>query len=282
MAGMLQSHLEREAQAEAERLAAEAAKRDCGPFGVGCMASDAWNAGVGLASSAVSAGQAFVANPVGFVQENASAIAHTALMVASFAPPPINVAAALLDAGLYAFEGDYMSAAMSLMGAIPGGRLAAMGGGALLKGASKGLSLATKAGKAGLTKLKTLGGKVLGKLGKAGDELVEAGEKKVPNPWGKAGGPAHQAKVSEVIEEMESRGLTVKQEVPFAAGAGGPQKTRYADVVGFHPDGAMEVVQVGRQTVGGMPVIRERRALNDILESADLPGGSIVSFLPYN
>jgi hypothetical protein len=87
-------------------------------------------------------------------------------MVATFVPG-IGGLAALADAGLYAFEGDYMSAALALTGLIPGGRIAGMAGSAL-KSAAKGLSFATKAGKAGLGKLGSLGGKVLGKLGKDG------------------------------------------------------------------------------------------------------------------
>jgi hypothetical protein len=49
-------------------------------------------------------------------------IAHTALGVATFIPG-VGSFAAVADAGLYAYQGDYVDAALSLMAVIPGGEL---------------------------------------------------------------------------------------------------------------------------------------------------------------
>ena len=50
-----------------------------------------------------------------------SAAAHSALGVVSIVPGPIGSAAAVADAGLYAYEGDYESAAISLVAVVPFG-----------------------------------------------------------------------------------------------------------------------------------------------------------------
>jgi RHS repeat-associated protein len=78
-----------------------------------------------------------------FVSENASTITHATLGVASFVPG-LGVATSLLDAGLYAAEGDYMSAGLSLAGAVPGGALLKYGGKMLRAGADieKGVKIA--------------------------------------------------------------------------------------------------------------------------------------------
>lgn len=53
-----------------------------------------------------------------------SGLAHFALGALSFLPPPFGTIAAGADALLYAFEGDYASAAMSAAGMIPGAKYA--------------------------------------------------------------------------------------------------------------------------------------------------------------
>jgi hypothetical protein len=55
-----------------------------------------------------------------------SSTAHLALGAASFVPG-IGTAAAVADAGLYAYEGDYESAALSLTAAVPGGAILSKG-----------------------------------------------------------------------------------------------------------------------------------------------------------
>lgn len=115
-----------------------------------------------------------------------------------------------------------------------------------------------------------------------GDEMVEGykvgrAARAVPNPFGKKGGPAHQAKVGEVAAGIESRGLRVGTEHKVST-PGGAKGTRYVDVVGRDAQGnVVEMHQVGRQTKGGQPVSRERKALDDI-EGAT---GTRPTFHPY-
>jgi RHS repeat-associated protein len=99
-----------------------------------------------------------------------------------------------------------------------------------------------------------------------------------PNPYGKAGGPAHQAKVNEIVQDIESRGLTAQQEYKVNT-PGGEKGARFVDVVGRDANGnVVEMHQAGRQTLGGSPVAREVRAMDDI-EAAT---GMRPTFHPYN
>jgi hypothetical protein len=103
--------------------------------------------------------------------------------------------------------------------------------------------------------------------------------KKVPNPFGKKGGPAHQAKVENVVQEVEARGLQAVQELRVPT-PDGKKATRYVDVAGVDPatGEVRELHQVGRQTQGGMPVSRERSACDDI----ECATGIRPEFHPYN
>ena len=104
------------------------------------------------------------------------------------------------------------------------------------------------------------------------------GAKAVPNPYGKLGGPEHQAKVEEVAKDIETRGLRSKTEQKVET-PGGPKGSRYVDVVGRDADGnVVEMHQIGRQTKGGAPVSRERKALDDIQRAT----GTRPKFHPYN
>ncbi len=220
------------AAAEAARKAKEAANRDCGPFGLGCAANDLANAYVGLGSAIVSAGASFVADPVGSIQANASAIAHTALMVASFAPPPINVAASLLDAGLYALEGDYVGAATALLGMVPGGRLAGIAAGALLKGGTKLASIGLKGLKAGggaLTKaLGHVGGEVGGRLGSQADDALGALYRH-PGPAGGKRLPMNMDSVQTVGQnhglDISGMDITIRKDITGVAGMTNPDQS---------------------------------------------------------
>jgi RHS repeat-associated protein len=99
-----------------------------------------------------------------------------------------------------------------------------------------------------------------------------------PNPWGKKGGPAHQAKVAEVADDIASRGLEPVLEHRVKT-PGGSKQTRYVDVVGKDAKGnVVEMHQVGKQTKGAQPVARERRALDDI----DFASGMRPAFHAYN
>jgi RHS repeat-associated protein len=117
----------------------------------------------------------------------------------------------------------------------------------------------------------TIGAVKLG--GKALDITVDAArtteaatdvKRAVPNPYGKLGGPAHQAKVDEVARKIEGKGLEATREARIKT-PGGEKSARYADVVGKDPGGRLrEIHQVGKQTKKGEPVARERRAIQDI------------------
>jgi RHS repeat-associated protein len=87
---------------------AKAAPRDCGFGGLGC---------IDLGGVANTVNQA-----VSVVSNNASTLTHVALGVASMVPV-IGSVAALADAGLYLSEGDYTSAALSMLAVIPGGAI---------------------------------------------------------------------------------------------------------------------------------------------------------------
>ena len=107
------------AKAAADKVAADKAyadaHRDCGFMGMGCISIDPAKA-LGDAGKLVGA--------------NASSIAHAGLGVATFVPG-VGTVAALADSGLYAAQGDYVDAGLSLMGVIPGGELLGKAGEAL-------------------------------------------------------------------------------------------------------------------------------------------------------
>ena len=111
--------------------------------------------------------------------------------------------------------------------------------------------------------------------GAARDRLARS----APNPNGRVGSDHHQAHVDDIARDIEGRGLVAEREVRVST-PGGERGSRYIDVVGRDRDtGSMvEAHQVGRGTVGGLPVARERRALDDI-ESAT---GTRPEFRRYN
>jgi hypothetical protein len=88
---------------------------------------------------------------------------------------------------------------------------------------------------------------------------------KPPNPNGRKGGEAHQAKVDEVAADVEARGLKAEREhmVPTPGGA---KSKRFVDVAGVDEttEKVEEMHQVGRQNKDGQPVSRERKAMDDI------------------
>ena len=85
-----------------------------------------------------------------------------------------------------------------------------------------------------------------------------------PNPHGKLGGPAHQAEVEKVVQDIKNRGLTPEVEHKVST-PGGDKGSRYVDVVAKDKQGkVVEAHQVGRQTKSGLPVSRERAAIRDI------------------
>lgn len=95
------------------------------------------------------------------------------------------------------------------------------------------------------------------------------------NPYGRKGGPAHQNKIHEIGDNLETQGYTVTYEYKVNT-PGGVKNTRYVDI--YATDGTNTIaVQVGRNTSGGIPVSRERKALQDLLKA-----GIDAFFIAYN
>ncbi|UFP94202.1 RHS repeat-associated core domain-containing protein [Gloeobacter morelensis] len=101
-----------------------------------------------------------------------------------------------------------------------------------------------------------------------------------PNPFGKLGDPVTQKTANSVISDLQARGFTrVRQEVPFAKGPFGT-RNRFVDIIGTNPaTGESLLIQIGKVTKRGVPVIRERRALDDIIFSPtirEFPSSRII------
>ena len=99
-----------------------------------------------------------------------------------------------------------------------------------------------------------------------------------PNPNGKNGGPAHQAVIGDIEQDITDRGLHPQREYRFDT-TGGNKNTRYADVVALDDDGnVVEIHQAGRSTKAGEPISRERKAIEDIEGATDID----VTYHPYD
>jgi RHS repeat-associated protein len=96
---------------------------------------------------------------------------------------------------------------------------------------------------------------------------------------GRLGGAAHRAAVAEKAADITRRGLSPVQEL-LVRTPGGERARRFVDIAAQHPGTGevLELYQVGRQTKSGLPVARERRALDDIEEAI----GRRPRFIPYN
>lgn len=102
--------------------------------------------------------------------------------------------------------------------------------------------------------------------------------KRIPSPNGKKGGPEHQAEVKRVGADIERRGLKSQEEFKVDTPGGHKQK-RYVDVVALDKKGeVVEMHQVGKQTMGGEAVSRERKAMDDIEAASKMR----PQFHPYN
>jgi RHS repeat-associated protein len=98
---------------------------------------------------------------------------------------------------------------------------------------------------------------------KAGDDVADAG-RRVPNPNGRNGGPAHQDKIDEVAADIEARDLTPAREYHVPT-PGGNKEKRFVDVAALDKDGnPVEFHQVGRSRQDGSPIARERRSNEDV------------------
>jgi hypothetical protein len=112
-----------------------------------------------------------------------------------------------------------------------------------------------------------------------GERGVLATSKFVPNPYGKLGGPAHQALVADITADIKLRGLVPEGEFRIPT-PGGAKSARFVDVVAINPatELPVEYYQVGKQTLAGNPISREVRAIRDIQQETKQP----ITFKPYN
>ncbi|HSX52565.1 MAG TPA: RHS repeat-associated core domain-containing protein [Cellvibrio sp.] len=90
--------------------------------------------------------------------------------------------------------------------------------------------------------------------------------KKIPNPDGKKGGARHQAHVEDEVINMQRRygeNAVIRTEV-FVKGADGKVRFLDAQAIDRKTGVILDQVQVGKTNKNGTPVIRERRAMEDI------------------
>ena len=107
------------------------------------------------------------------------------------------------------------------------------------------------------------------------DACVLVHNRNCTNKYGRKGGPAHQKKIADLYDYYRSQGYTVETE-QMVLTPGGHKSKRFADLM-ITKDNKAIYIQVGRATKGGLPVARERRALQDIMNA-----GKRVIFFAYN
>ena len=100
----------------------------------------------------------------------------------------------------------------------------------------------------------------------------------VPNPNEKKGSQAHQNVISSI--RANNLGGEIHYEVKFDT-PNGSKNCRYADAVEVLNGEITSIHQVGNVSKNGMPVVRELRAIADIMASPDYNGAPIY-FWPYN
>ena len=107
-----------------------------------------------------------------------------------------------------------------------------------------------------------------GRPGFAPGRVINPFSKWVPNPGGKLGDALTRQTAANVITDLGARGFTdISQEVLFQKGPLG-LKNRFADIVGLNPQtGESLIINIGKQTKSGIPIIRERKALDDFIFS---------------
>ena len=86
-----------------------------------------------------------------------------------------------------------------------------------------------------------------------------------PNPYGRNGGPEHRNKINEIGNDLTNRGYNVTYEAETKT-PGGYKDIRFVDIYATNANETL-IIQVGRKTKGGLPVIRERRALDDLISA---------------
>ena len=117
-----------------------------------------------------------------------------------------------------------------------------------------------------------------GKISESVDEGGATSERKVPNPNGKKGCRAHQDTIASIQPSKE--GGEMVYEMRFDT-SNGSKSHRYADAVEIVDGNIVGIHQVGKVNNNGTPVIRESRAIEDIMNSPDYNGAPIY-FWPYN
>ena len=95
-----------------------------------------------------------------------------------------------------------------------------------------------------------------------------------PNPYGRKGGPAHQAEIHKQTVKYQGS-AEIKYEVKIKT-PGGSKPYRYADF-SITQNGKTWYGNVGRQLKSGAPCAREMQAINDIVNA-----GKTIKFYPYN
>jgi RHS repeat-associated protein len=185
-------------------------------------------------------------------------VVHGALDVAGFIPG-LGAAADVLNAGIYALEGDYANAALSLLASVPGvGDAAALG--------KMAIAVAVP----------------LAKVAKHGDEVGPAAlvaVKRGPKPFGT--GP-HNIKIKEVADSVGDGRVVAGGQTGLPEAVirtpDGLKSSRRPDILVERLDGSQYGINVGKQSHRtGAPIKREIEAIND-LEAADVP----MHFVPYN
>ena len=112
-------------------------------------------------------------------------------------------------------------------------------------------------------------GPLCGGVSGAGCVASKGGGKFVPNPGGRLGDQLTRQRTADLVRELESQGHRVEREVLFQT-PGGFKGRRFADVVATDAStGVRSIFQIGRTTKGGLPVMRERKAILDIVNSPD-------------
>jgi RHS repeat-associated protein len=122
-------------------------------------------------------------------------------------------------------------------------------------------------------------GRIIEVTGKVDDTLDASknGQKKVPTPYGKKGGPLHQGKIKEVAKNLRHQGYDIGFEA-YIPTPGGFKKSRDADIIVKDPaTNKRWLIQIGKQIKKGLPISRELKAIKD-LEKV----GYIVEFISYN
>jgi RHS repeat-associated protein len=107
---------------------------------------------------------------------------------------------------------------------------------------------------------------------------VTGGGKAVPNPNGKNGGLPHQTTIGN-IKPMSANGR-MQTEYKYNT-PNGTKSYRYADKVEVVDGEVTKIYQAGKVSKNGLPITRESKAIEDIMNSTDYNGAPIY-FMPYN